>query len=401
MVERDEFLVGLLPAKGEVSWEPAPDDMVGVLATFPLTLEPGGRWELRVSARPESASIPAGMSVPVSLGQSTADRASITTDNPFFNRLLSRSLDDLAALVSRFPDGHLVAAGIPWFVAPFGRDSLIAGLQTVHVAPRDAEGTLRVLASLQGARRDAFTEEQPGKIPHEMRYGEMARTGEVPHRPYYGSIDSTSLFVLFAETVAWTGDDALYAGLLPSVQLALTWIEQYGDLDGDGLIEYRGEQTSPIHIRHQVWKDSGDSLHHVDGRPPRGYIAPVEVQAIAMLPISGWQRWQRHLVTGPSLRRCANRPGRSRPDSTTLSGWKRSSFTHRHWTATSRIWAASPRTRASCCLPASPRRSRPGRCPQTTAARHGVGLGRAHAQLACADVQPDELSQRLGLAARQ
>ena len=73
-------------------------------------------------------------------------------------------------------------------------------------------------------------------------------------------------------------DDALYAGLLPSVQLALTWIEQYGDLDGDGLIEYRGEQTSPIHIRHQVWKDSGDSLHHVDGRPPRGYIAPVEVQ---------------------------------------------------------------------------------------------------------------------------
>ena len=112
-----------------------------------------------------------------------------------------------------------------------------------------------MLASLQGTRCDAFTEEQPGKIPHEMRYGEMARTGEVPHRPYYGSIDSTSLFVLlFAETVAWTGDDALYAGLLPSVQLALTWIEQYGDLDGDGLIEYRGEQTSPIHIRHQVWE---------------------------------------------------------------------------------------------------------------------------------------------------
>ena len=164
----------------------------------------GGRWELRVR-QPGISEYPGQVSVPVSLGQSTADRASITTDNPFFNRLLSRSLDDLAALVSRFPDGHLVAAGIPWFVAPFGRDSLIAGLQTVHVAPRDAEGTLRVLASLQGARRDAFTEEQPGKIPHEMRYGEMARTGEVPHRPYYGSIDSTSLFVLLAETVAWTG----------------------------------------------------------------------------------------------------------------------------------------------------------------------------------------------------
>ncbi|CAN5533642.1 glycogen debranching N-terminal domain-containing protein [soil metagenome] len=275
-----EKLITLLPGQDEVHWETAPDDMIGVSAEFPVRIEVGERWELLTSASPEFGDGVRATPVPVIPGHSPTERASIETDNPFFNRLLTRSEEDLAALMTSFPHGTLPAAGIPWYVAPFGRDSLITGLQTFHLAPRDAEGTLRILAALQGKKSDEFTEEQPGKILHEMRYGEMARTGEVPHRPYYGTVDATSLFVLlFAETVAWTADDTLYHDLMAEVQAALEWIETYGDLDGDGLIEYRTDQASSVHIRHQVWKDSHDSLHHIDGNQARGNITPVEVQA--------------------------------------------------------------------------------------------------------------------------
>ncbi len=274
-----EMLVSLLPGHDEARLEPAPDDLAGVLARFPVSLQPEDRWELRISIKPEYDD---GLDVsitPVVPGQAVSDRATITTDNPCFNRLLSRSQDDLIALITRFPHGDLPAGGIPWYVAPFGRDSLIASLQTMHLSPGDAEGTLRVLAALQGKKIDDWTEEEPGKILHEMRYGEMARTGETPHRPYFGSIDATSLFVLlFAETVAWTGNDDLYFDLSPAVKMALTWIETYGDLNGDGMIEYRSDQDSTARIRHQVWKDSQDSLNHLDGRPARGNITPVEVQ---------------------------------------------------------------------------------------------------------------------------
>jgi len=201
------------------------------------------------------------------------------TDNLRFNDVLWRAALDLDMLQTSFPDGELPAAGVPWFVAPFGRDSLIVGLQTVHLAPDRASQTLRTLAALQGTTEDPYREEQPGKILHEMRYGEMARLGEIPHTPYYGSIDATPLFVLlFAETMAWTGDDQLFADLWPNVERALEWIEQYGDIDGDGLVEYRAREDDGAGIVHQVWKDSHDSLHDCDGRAVRGVVTPVEVQ---------------------------------------------------------------------------------------------------------------------------
>ena len=122
-------------------------------------------------------------------------------------------------------------------------------------------------------------EEQPGKILHEMRYGEMARIGEVPHSPYYGSIDATPLWIwLFAETVAWTANEALFRELLPNARQAVEWISAYGDLDGDGLVEYTGIAQNVGHINHQVWKDSYDSLNHADGSPALGPVAAVEVQ---------------------------------------------------------------------------------------------------------------------------
>ena len=248
-------------------------------AFFTTALASGGTWHLTMTIKP----VPPD-EVPISAEATPRDGepprpAVVTTNDSGFNRVLDRAASDLALLQTSFADGSLPAAGIPWFVAPFGRDSLIVGLQTVHLAPRRAASTLRILAALQGEKVDPFREEEPGKILHEVRYGEMARLGEIPHTPYYGSVDATPLFVLlFAETVAWSGDTQLYADLLPNVRRALTWIEAFGDHDGDGLVEYLARKADGVHIVHQGWKDSHDSLHHSDGRPADGAIALVEVQ---------------------------------------------------------------------------------------------------------------------------
>jgi glycogen debranching enzyme len=276
---RPDQPVLLLPGFDAVAFEPASGVVPGAQATFMVPLAPGARWEMRTVVTPH----PAGETVDSALsevgGRVLTERATITTDNPLFDRVLKRSDLDLTSLMTHFPEGTLPAAGIPWYVAPFGRDSLIVGLQTYHLAPARAAGTLRVLAALQGDKIDRRREEEPGKILHEMRYGEMARCHEIPHTPYYGTVDATPLFVwLFAETVAWTGDHGLYHDLLPNVRRALEWIERYGDKDGDGFVEYRTDAHGVGHITHQVWKDSFDSLNEPDGRPITGLIAGIEVQ---------------------------------------------------------------------------------------------------------------------------
>ncbi|HKG25273.1 MAG TPA: glycogen debranching N-terminal domain-containing protein, partial [Thermomicrobiales bacterium] len=277
--ERTDEPVALLPGFDAIALEPAPEGQPGALATFAVSLAPGDRWELRTVATPRPVGEPVTSAVSTGDGHEPRNRATVTTDNPFFDRVLARSDRDLAALMTRFPEGTLPAAGIPWYVAPFGRDALIVGLQTLHLQPALAAGTLRVLAALQGAKIDETREEEPGKILHEMRYGEMARRHEIPHTPYYGTVDATPLFIwLFAETVAWTGDARLYRELLPNVRRALDWIERYGDKDGNGLVEYRTDAHGVARITHQVWKDSFDSLHYPDGRPAAGLITAVEVQ---------------------------------------------------------------------------------------------------------------------------
>jgi glycogen debranching enzyme len=274
--EEAVHLPGLEPGEGTV-----PLQSPGAVATvFDVEVPPGAAWSLRVEIQP----IPAG-DRPVTSRSTIGDdamfaAASFSTDNDGLNRVLARSDGDLRLLQTTFPEGALPAAGVPWFVAPFGRDSLIVGLQTLHLAPDLAAGILRVLAAHQGTRIDEWREEEPGRILHEVRYGEMARTGEIPHTPYFGTVDATPLFVLlFAETIAWTDDRALYDELLPHVRRALEWIAGPGDPDGDGLVEYVGRDTGGHRILHQGWKDSGDSLHHQDGRPvAAGPIALVEVQ---------------------------------------------------------------------------------------------------------------------------
>ena len=270
----------LLPGFDQVSAAPRPPPPPHGKAFFDVTLAAGESWDLLVTLTPVPAGeLPISVSEPAQTESLTLRTARISTDHFWVNRIVERAAADLEMLETSFRDGRLTAAGIPWFVAPFGRDSLIASLQTLHVAPGRATETLRTLAALQGRAVDPFREEEPGKILHEMRYGEMARLGEIPHAPYYGTIDATPLFVmLFAETVRWTADEALYRDVLPNVQRALEWIAHWGDRDGDGLVEYATQSPDGAHIVHQGWKDSHDSLHDPEGRPVIGNIALVEVQ---------------------------------------------------------------------------------------------------------------------------
>jgi glycogen debranching enzyme len=204
----------------------------------------------------------------------------IETDHELFDQLLRRAREDLRLLIDNV-DGDLVpTAGIPWFAVPFGRDSLITAMQTLLLRPSIAAGTLRFLARHQGTTVNDFRDEQPGKILHEIRLGELARLQRVPHSAYYGSVDATPLFlVALGEYVRWTGDLDLATSLLPNAEAALAWMRDYGDADGDGFLEYHSRSAEGI--RNQGWKDSPDSASHRDGTLAEPPIALAEVQAYA------------------------------------------------------------------------------------------------------------------------
>lgn len=183
-------------------------------------------------------------------------------------RAYERSIADLAALrfVTRlWPDNALPAAGLPWFMTVFGRDSIITSLQSMPYVPKLAEATLRVLGTWQGTAQDDFREEEPGKILHEMRYGELTAFEERPHSPYFGAADSTPLYlVLLDEYERWSGDVDLVRQLEPNARAALRWIDEWGDRDGDGYVEYaRRNETSGLD--NQCWKDSPTSIRFADG----------------------------------------------------------------------------------------------------------------------------------------
>ncbi len=202
----------------------------------------------------------------------------IRTDNAFLDRgLLRRSQMDLRILLEEFDTGIFPMAGIPWFSAPFGRDALIASIQTLMLNPEVARGTLRYLAQHQGRKVDPAREEEPGKILHEARYGELANLKLIPHTPYYGSVDSTPLFLVTAvEMMDWLNDQDLFVELLPAILGALKWVDLYGDADHDGFVKYAERASGGV--RNQGWKDSHDSLLYPDGRPAELPVALVEVQ---------------------------------------------------------------------------------------------------------------------------
>jgi glycogen debranching enzyme len=289
----------------------------GTTAEFPIRLGPKESRELVLSMEVnESKSVPRSASrrrqpdlkhVHAELRRSGEQwlgrHTEVRSDSVLLERVIERSLRDLRMLRSNLHRDEYFAAGIPWFATLFGRDSIITALQTLAFEPSIAEQTLRLLASYQGEAVDPWRDEEPGKILHELRVGELARLGEIPHTPYFGSVDATPLFlILLAEHANWTGDLQVFRDLRRNVERALGWIAHYGELDGDGYVKYRSQSAKGL--VNQGWKDSGDAIVNADGSlatPPialvevQGYVYRAKVEIAALFRRLGEQDFARRL----------------------------------------------------------------------------------------------------------
>jgi glycogen debranching enzyme len=213
--------------------------------------------------------------------------------NAQWNAWMGRSSSDLRMLITDTKFGPYPYAGVPWFSTPFGRDGIITALQTLWVNPDLARGVLEFLAVMQADHEDIEADAEPGKIVHELRLGEMAKLGEIPFGKYYGSVDSTPLFVvLCAAYFEATADRAFAERLWPHVERALSWME-HADADSDGFLEY--DRRSHSGLVQQGWKDSNDSVFHADGTLAEGPIALCEVQAYAYAALKGAATLAEHL----------------------------------------------------------------------------------------------------------
>jgi glycogen debranching enzyme len=267
-----------------LTFDPAPNELATTKASYRMTLAPGESKPIFLAVNCNAARVQ--RPVPFLRGLLAAHRelragtrgiATVETSNELFNEILCRSAADLAMLVTDTPQGGYPYAGIPWYSTTFGRDGLITALQLLWCNPGMARGVLRRLAAFQAKSTDALSDAEPGKILHEMRSGEMAALGEVPFGLYYGSVDSTPLFVLLAGLyVERTNDEATLRELWPAIEAALAWIDGPGDADKDGFVEYFRQTEKGL--ANQGWKDSHDAIFHADGRMAAGPIALAEVQ---------------------------------------------------------------------------------------------------------------------------
>ena len=266
------------------------------IITFPdglqhrLRLAPGEEFTLQLDVLADSATelidFAKGLQdAKVANHRWVAECMSVRTDNPALNELLERAIADVGMLCNRYDTGIYPTAGLPWFAVPFGRDALITSILLLHVNPSLARGVVRYLAKHQGRRVDEDTEEEPGKILHEVRFGEVVERNLWPHI-LYGTVDATALFLCaLTETETWTHDHDFADQLLPAADAAVEWCRKYGDSDGDGYIEYLGGRA-----RNQGWKDSGDSLTNVDGMDASRPAALCEVQAYLYRGLVGMSR---------------------------------------------------------------------------------------------------------------
>ncbi|GAC1654889.1 MAG: amylo-alpha-1,6-glucosidase [Candidatus Dormibacteraceae bacterium] len=281
------------------TWEHSIPLFNGTVARFPLRLDPQETFIVQVDILPLLGDHEPPLHIDFDSALSDLSQSyrqwnqactQLTSDNEVLDSgLLWRSREDIRILCDDFETGLYPTAGIPWYAVPFGRDGLLTSIQTLALNPDLAYGTLRYLAQFQGREVDEKREEEPGKIFHEIRFGELANLRLVPHTPYYGSVDSTPLFLcLLVDLIDWTGDLDLLAELLPNVMAALAWCDRWGDRDGDGFVEY--EQHTELGVRNQGWKDSVDSLTHSDGTSAALPAALVEVQGYIYRAKSGLAR---------------------------------------------------------------------------------------------------------------
>lgn len=262
-----------------VAFDPPPRVLHAGGASYTLRLRPQEEAVIQVAFTPRAgddeppAASPADLEDDYRAWKKRCTRFSVS--HPQFQSFLNRAVLDLKMMQAG--DTPVVEAGVPWFSALFGRDALVTAYMTLGVCPALAAASLRRLAELQGRAVDDARDEQPGKIPHELRLGELAATGEIPHTPYYGSVDATPLWlVVYGCYWQWTADRELALELWPNALRALEWIDRYGDADGDGYVEYR--RRAPLGLDNQGWKDSHDGILHADGTKPEPPIALVEVQ---------------------------------------------------------------------------------------------------------------------------
>ena len=267
-----------------ISCNPAPDHISSceVVCEIPLRAKQEAEIDIAVSCNPDESgdliSYPSAMAAASSeLKAASANTCRVRSSNDRFNRWVKRSAADVEMMILGNPEIDYPYAGVPWFSTIFGRDGIITALEMLWVNPSIAQGVLRFLAATQAKEFNPEAEAQPGKILHEMRKGEMAALREVPFGQYYGTVDATPLFVMLAAAYyERTGDRELIAQLWPHIELALEWIDKYGDVDGDGFVEYA--RHSEKGLVQQGWKDSNDSVFHANGKLAEAPIALCEVQ---------------------------------------------------------------------------------------------------------------------------
>lgn len=290
-IEEDGYIIAYegsddIARRTVFKWDaPCHDVSESGMFTFKFNLDHGDTQSVTLAICPEIEDEKLDILKPNEAKQALIDQhqhwirsaTQVETDHPQLQRLVDQGLGDMKLLLTDIGFGEFPVAGLPWFGVPFGRDSLIAALQMLPMKPDVAKGTLLTMAAYQGKEKNPWRDEQPGKIMHELRFGELSNTDQVPFNPYYGSIDSTPLFlVLLVEYCQWTGDLELFQSLESQVEAALQWMDQFGDLDRDGFVEYH--QESAKGIANQGWKDSGDSIVHRNGDYAKTPIALCEVQ---------------------------------------------------------------------------------------------------------------------------
>lgn len=326
-LEHNEVVLGYEGLDGcvrrtRIRFDPPPMRLTEREAEFAMELAPRGEATFRWSILCEQGEAPAPARVGMryeeasralagALRAARAPEPQIYTSNEQFNGWLNRSVADLHMMRTETAHGPYPYAGVPWYNAVFGRDGLITALECLWYSPELARGVLRHLAATQACDEDPARDAEPGKIVHEMRNGEMAATGEVPFGRYYGTVDATPLFVMLADAyVTGSGDVGLARALWPNIERALTWMDRWGDRDGDGFIEYA--RRSERGLAHQGWKDSQDAVFHEDGSDATGPIALCEVQGYAYAARVGGARLARLLGLDARARELAEQAERLR-----------------------------------------------------------------------------------------